>query len=142
MTETAPALQLTDAGVRRLIDAAVAKAEAIGVPMGIAVANDGARIVGYLLMDGGRVLAHESASAKAMTAANHRMPTHRINYEVGMGLAATTQGKVTPLKGGLPIIVDGHCIGGIGCGSGTGDEDLEVARAALAAFPGATTIDD
>lgn len=131
---TVPSRRLTHDGVRRLIDAAVEAAAAMGVPVGIAIANDGARIVGYLLMDGARVLAMESASAKAMTAASHRMPTHRIPYHVGMGLSVTTQGKVIPLKGGVPIVLDGHCVGGIGCGSGTGEEDYVIACAALAAI--------
>jgi len=103
------------------------------VPVGIAIAGDGARIVGYILMDGARPLAQESASAKAMTAASHRMPTHKIPYDVGMGLSVTTQGKVTPLRGGLPIVFDGQCVGGIGCGSGSGEEDEVIGRAALAA---------
>ena len=70
--------KLTHNGVRKLIDAAVDAANEMGVPMGIAVANDDARIIGYLLMDGARILAQESASAKAMTAASHRMPTHAM----------------------------------------------------------------
>lgn len=138
---TIPSRKLNHDGIRALIDAAVAKADEMGVPMGIAVANDGARIVGYLLMDGARVLAQDSASAKAMTAASHRMPTHAIDYNIGMGLSVSTQGKVLPLKGGVPIIIDGYCVGGIGCGSGTGEEDLMVAKAALAAV-GAEIPDD
>jgi uncharacterized protein GlcG (DUF336 family) len=130
---TVPSRKLTHEGVRRLIDAAVSKATVMGVPVAIAIAGDGARIVGYLLMDGARPLAQESASAKAMTAASHRMPTHKIPYEVGMALAVTTQGKVMPLRGGLPITFDGYCVGGIGCGSGTGEQDEIIARAALAA---------
>lgn len=139
---TVPSRKLTHEGVRRLIDAAVAAADEMGVPMGIAVANDGARVVGYLLMDGARVLAMESASAKAMTAASHRMPTHRIPYHVGMGLSVTTQGKVIPLKGGVPIVLDGYCVGGIGCGSGTGQQDFEVACAGLAAIGAEVPPDD
>ena len=138
---TSPSRKLTHNGIRALIDAAVDKADEMGVPMGIAVANDGARVVGYLLMDGARVLAMESASAKAMTAASHRMPTHAIKYDIGMGLAVSTQGKVLPLKGGVPIVIDGFCVGGIGCGSGTGEQDLVVAKAALAAV-GAEIPDD
>jgi glc operon protein GlcG len=138
---TIPSRKLTHDGIRALIDAAVAKADEMGVPMGIAVANDGARVVGYLLMDGARVLAQDSASAKAMTAASHRMPTHAIDYNIGMGLSVSTQGKVLPLRGGVPIIIDGYCVGGIGCGSGTGEEDLVVAKAALAAI-GAEIPDD
>jgi glc operon protein GlcG len=52
-------------------------------------------------------------------------------------LAHATDGEMVNLKGGLPIIVNGETIGGIGVGSGTGEQDREVANAALAAFPGA-----
>jgi hypothetical protein len=45
------------------------------------------------------------------------------------------------LPGGLPIIVDGHVVGGIGVGLGTGEQDREVANAALAAIPGARRFD-
>ncbi|MFT5182704.1 MAG: glc operon protein GlcG [Alphaproteobacteria bacterium] len=142
MTElTIPSRKLTHDGVRRLINAAVDKANEMGVPVGIAIAGDGARIVGYLLMDGARPLAQESASAKAMTAASHRMPTHKIPYDVGMGLSVTTQGKVVPLRGGLPIVFDGYCVGGIGCGSGTGEEDEIIGRAALAAVGAENPVD-
>ena len=39
--------------------------------------------------------------------------------------------KRVNLPGGLPIIVGGHVVGGIGVGSGTGEEDRQVADAAL-----------
>lgn len=138
---TTPSRKLTHNGIRKLIDAAVDKADEMGVPMGVAIANEGARIVGYLLMDGARVLAQDSASAKAMTAASHRKPTHNIDYNIGMGLSVSTQGKVLPLRGGVPIVIDGFCVGGIGCGSGTGEQDLIVAKAALVAI-GAEIPDD
>ena len=48
-------------------------------------------------------------------------------------------GKRINLPGGLPIIVDGHVIGGIGVGSGTGEQDKQVANAALGALSGART---
>jgi uncharacterized protein GlcG (DUF336 family) len=52
--------------------------------------------------------------------------------EIKLALAA--QNQATSLKGGLPIIIDGAFVGAIGVGSGTGDQDAEVARAALAAL--------
>ncbi len=41
---------------------------------------------------------------------------------------------MTNLLGGLPLLVNGQIVGGIGVGSGTGEQDLEIARAAVAAF--------
>jgi len=49
----------------------------------------------------------------------------------------TDGGKATNLRGGLPIVVDGHLIGAIGVGSGTGEQDVEVAAAGVAALAGA-----
>jgi glc operon protein GlcG len=47
-------------------------------------------------------------------------------------IGAATGGLVTGLPGGLPIIFDGELLGGIGIGSGSGEQDVEVANAALA----------
>jgi hypothetical protein len=54
-------------------------------------------------------------------------------------LALVTEGRLTNLKGGLPIVVDGQVLGAVGVSSGSGEEDLEVARAGVAAIPGART---
>ena len=51
------------------------------------------------------------------------------DMELRLGLA--TSGKVTNLKGGLPLKVNGFVVGGIGVGSGTGEQDLECAQAAV-----------
>jgi uncharacterized protein GlcG (DUF336 family) len=39
---------------------------------------------------------------------------------------------MTNLLGGLPLIVEGHTVGGVGVGSGTGEQDREVAKAMVA----------
>ncbi len=52
-------------------------------------------------------------------------------------IAFATGGEVTGLPGGLPIRIDGEVVGGIGIGSGSGEQDLAVGNAALAAI-GAT----
>ena len=67
------------------------------------------------------------------------IPTGDIPAGIDIKLAIATQGKRVNLPGGLPIIVDGHVVGGIGVGSGTGEEDRQVANAALGAFAGAKT---
>jgi uncharacterized protein GlcG (DUF336 family) len=38
------------------------------------------------------------------------------------------------MAGGLPIVVDGVCVGGIGVGSAPDAEDVAIARAGLAAI--------
>ncbi|HLA92411.1 MAG TPA: heme-binding protein [Actinomycetota bacterium] len=54
-----------------------------------------------------------------------------------LAFGRTDGGKATNLRGGLPIVVDGHLIGAIGVGSGTGEQDVEVAAAGVAALAGA-----
>jgi glc operon protein GlcG len=131
---TVPHSKLTHDGALKLIQAGIAKAREIGVPECIAVVDDGGNMLAFVRMDGARFLSTTSALNKARTAAASRQPTGGAHAEVELKLALATEGGFTNLKGGLPIIVNGHCVGAIGVGSGTGDQDAEVGRAALAAL--------
>jgi uncharacterized protein GlcG (DUF336 family) len=133
MIETTPQLKLTHAGALALLQAAAAHARAMDQPQCIAIVDDGCNLLAFLRMDGAKVLSAESSIRKAMTAASSRVPTGALHADLEAKLAFATGGKVTNLKGGLPVIVGGQVIGGIGVGSGTGDQDREVANAALAA---------
>lgn len=137
MTLTRPALKLTHDGALAILQAAIEKANAMGQPQCIAIVDDGCNLLAFVRMDGAKILSNDSAIAKARTAASSRAPSGNAHAEVELKLALATRGQLTNLKGGLPIVVDGHVIGGIGVGSGTGDQDREVANAALAALPGA-----
>lgn len=133
MIATTQQHKLTHAGATALLNAAVAHAAAMGQPQCIAIVDEGCNLLAFVRMDGARVLSVESAINKAKTAASNRVPTGTIHADMEMKLAMATGGKVTNLKGGLPIVVNGQVVGGIGVGSGTGDQDREVANAALAA---------
>ncbi len=141
MAETAPALRLTNEGAMKILDAAMAKAAEMGVPQCISVVDAGGHLLAFSRMDGAFVLSIDSSLMKAMTAASYGEPTGHIPEGVDLKLAIATQGKRVNLPGGLPIIVDGHLVGGIGVGSGAGHEDLEVANAGLAALPGTKRFD-
>jgi len=136
MSLTRPAIKLTHEGARVLMDAAVAHATAMGVPQCIAIVDEGCNLVAFTRMDGARVLSIRSSQRKAMTAATTGKPTGGLDPAIEMKLAVVTDGDMVNLKGGLPIIVDGQTVGGIGVGSGTGEQDLEVAKAALDKFSG------
>ncbi len=139
MSLTVPTLKLTYEGARKMLEAAVAKAAAMGVPQCIAIVDAGANMLAFARMDGAKILSFDSATRKAMTAASSRAPTGGMAEGLDIRLAIATEGKLVNVKGGVPVVVDGHTIGGIGVGSGTGDQDLEVAKAGLAALPGAKT---
>ena len=137
MADTAASLKLTIDGAMRLLQAAMAKARDMKVPQCIAVVDVGGHLLAFARMDGAFALSVDTALRKAQTAASYGVPTGDIAAGIDLKLAIATEGKRINLPGGLPVIVDGHVIGGIGVGSGTGEQDKEVARAALAAFPGA-----
>ena len=141
MAETAPALQLTNDGAMKILKAAMAKADEMGVPQCISVVDAGGHLLAFSRMDGAFVLSIDSSLMKAMTAASYGEPTGHIPEGVDLKLAIATGGKRVNLPGGLPIIVDGHLVGGIGVGSGAGHEDLQVANAGLAALAGTRRFD-
>ncbi len=131
-------LRLTHDGALMIIEAAVAKATAMGVPQCIAVVDDGGNLLAFLRMDGSKFLSVDSAIRKAITAVSGRAPTGNVSADIDMKLALATSGRLVNLKGGVPIVIDHMVIGGIGIGSGTGDQDLDVAKAGLAAIEGAS----
>jgi len=137
MADTSPSLKLTIDGAMKLLDAAMTKARDMQVPECIAVVDAGGHLLAFARMDGAFALSIDTALVKAMTAAFYGIPTGEIAAGVDIKLAIATQGKRVNLPGGLPVIVDGHVVGAIGVGSGTGEQDREVAAAALGAIAGA-----
>ncbi|MFG1331793.1 heme-binding protein [Xanthobacter autotrophicus] len=131
---TRPAARLTHAGALVALNAAVAKAQAMGVPQNISIVDEGGNLLAFVRMDGAKLLSRETSVSKAISAASHRQPTSRLDPALELKLAIAAGGRLTNLEGGFPIILDGLCVGGIGVGSGKGAEDVEVAKAALAAI--------
>ncbi len=137
MPDVVPHAKLTHEGALKILHAAIEKAKAMGVPQCITIVDDGGHLLAFTRMDGAKVLSIDSSMKKAMTAASSRVPTGGVAAENELKLGLATGGKLTNLKGGVPIVVDGHVIGAVGVGSGTGEQDLEVAKAAIAALKGA-----
>lgn len=126
------ALKLTHAAAHALVGHAAAEAARVGVPQVIAVVDEGCNLLAFLRMDGSRVLSIESAQRKAATAATTGVPTGGMDPDLAARLAAATDGRMTNLKGGVPILIGGQVVGGLGIGSGTGEQDKAIAEAALA----------
>ena len=130
----APTLRLTHRAALMMLERAVAKAEEIGQPQCIVIVDASGETLAQLRMDGAKFLSLKSARAKARTAASIGQPSGSIPEEVGLLIAAATEGEVTRLRGGLPIVVEGVLVGGVGVGSGSPAQDCAVAEAALAAL--------
>jgi uncharacterized protein GlcG (DUF336 family) len=126
----------------KLLEAAIATAGDMGVPQCISIVDAGGHLLAFARMDGAFSQSIDTSLTKAKTAASYGKPTGGIAAGVDLKLAIATRGQRINLPGGVPIIVDGHVIGGIGVGSGTtGEQDRQVAKAALAALAGARCFD-
>jgi len=132
-------LSITDAA--KLIKGARLKAEEIGVPMCIAVADESGNLIAFERMDGGKVHSITLAQDKAFTSASARKATH--DYHAGcipgadnllFGIHTAMGGKLCIVGGGLPVAVDGEFVGGIGVSSGAPTQDLECAKAGIEYF--------
>lgn len=134
MEPTEETRRLTHGGVLAMLTAGVGKAEEIGQPQCIVIVDSSGEILGEIRMTGSRFLSRRSALAKALTSASHGIASEKIPDAVRPAIAAATGGGVTGLPGGLPVRVGGDLVGGIGVGSGAPEQDLTVARAALAAI--------
>lgn len=128
--------RLDIADARILIAAARAKAEAIGVPMCIAVTDESGNLIAFERMDGGKVTSITIAIDKAYTAAAAKKATHEYGAasqpgSPAYGINSAIGGRLMVVGGGLPVIVGGAVVGGIGASSGTPTQDTEVAQAGL-----------
>ncbi len=129
-----PKLTLNDA--REVVAGAEERAKAIGVPMDIAVVDDGGHLLAFIRMDGARITSIDVAINKAFTAACARRGTHEYTAIAGaggpaFGMHTSNQGKFMIVGGGLPIFIKGVIAGGIGCSSGSPEQDREVCQAGI-----------
>jgi glc operon protein GlcG len=130
-------IQLNLAGSETILGAAKKKAEAMGLKINIAVVDDGGHLLSFARMDGARPASGYTAITKAVTAATFRQetgplpPKEEPDVLLNLSLqnaAAVGGGKLTTLKGGVPVVIDGQVVGAAGVGGGTGEQDAEVAR--------------
>lgn len=124
-------IKLTHTAVMIMLQAAVAQAEEMGQPQCIVIVDASGETLGQIRMTGAKFLSMKSARAKARTAASIGAPSDAIPEHVGLAIAAATEGDVTRLGGGLPIVKNDIVVGGIGVGSGSPDQDKAVAQAAI-----------
>ena len=130
-------LDINDA--RILIEGARIKAEEIGIPMCIAVSDDSGNLIAFERMDGGKAHSISLAQDKAFTAGAARKATHEYNAvnipgNLAFGIDTECGGRISTVGGGLPLLVDGDYVGGIGASSGSPQQDMEVAQAGIDHF--------
>ena len=123
------------AAVKRIAAAAEAEALQHGWAVSIAVVDDGGHLWCLQRLDGAAPISSEIAPAKARTAALGRRESKAYEDRINQGrvafLSAPMHGM---LEGGVPIVVDGECVGAVGVSGVQSTEDAQIARAGIAAL--------
>lgn len=133
-------IELNLAGAELILKGAREKAAALGVKVNIAVVDNGGHLLAFNRMDGARPASGYTALTKATSAATFRQESGSLpaggeaNLLLSLGVpiaAGASGGKITTLKGGVPILVEGQVIGAVGVGGASGEQDAEVAKAGI-----------
>ena len=134
--------RLTHQGAKKIMMTAVDMADQAGIATSCAIVDAGGHMMLLERMDGGRFHTVHSCTTKAVCAASNRRPTTAkgaagqdldVSHAIGLALAAGPE-RWTAMEGGVPVLVDGQCIGGVGVSGGGSATDLRIAKAAVASI--------
>ena len=118
---------LSLAAAERMLDAGVRIASTRGLTPCIAVVGQSGHLLAFRRMDGCRPFSSDVAVAKARSSVAMGKPSSVFAKAVDGGEPSVLSVPgLTPLRGGLPVIIDGEVVGAIGVSgiSATGDEEL------------------
>ena len=120
-----------------MVLAALNAAKTRGISVSVVICGTELQLIAAARGDGAAPHSIETATRKAQSAASRRKPSGTFDARFDVTLPLASGNLLTNLLGGLPIVLDGVCIGGIGIGGigvggGSPDEDVLVAQAALA----------
>ena len=134
--------RLTTAGAKRMMTTAIALAGEAGIAISCAIVDAGGHLLLLERMDGGRFHTVHSSTTKAVCAASNRRATTAkgavgqdldVSHAIGLALAAGPE-RWTAMEGGVPVLIDGQCLGGVGVSGGDWETDLRIAKASVAAI--------
>jgi glc operon protein GlcG len=132
--KTKPILGLDD--VKRIASAAETEALAHGWPVTIAIADDGGHLLWLQRLDGAAPISAHIAPAKAHTAALGQRESKVYEDMINQGRTAFLSAPEVRglLEGGVPILVQGQCVGAVGVSGVKASEDAQIAKAGVAAL--------
>lgn len=127
---------MTSEDVKRIAAAAETEALRNGWAVTIAIVDDGGHLLALQRLDGAAPISSHIAPAKARTAALGRRESRVYEEMINQGrvsfLSAPTLDGM--LEGGVPVLVEGHCLGAVGVSGVKSTEDAQIARAGIAAL--------
>ena len=132
--DTKPYLSLAD--VKRIAAASETEAQANQRAVVIASVDDGGHLLGLQRLDGAAPISAEIAPAKARTAALGRRESKVYEEMINQGRTSflSVPALEGMLEGGVPILVNGQCVGAVGVSGVKSSEDAQIARAGIAAL--------
>jgi uncharacterized protein GlcG (DUF336 family) len=130
---------MTLEAAQAVVEAAKAKAAEIGVPMNIAVVDEGMNLTAFARMDGAWLGSIDIAQNKAYTARAFNMATRDLaplcqSGQPLFGIHASNHGRLIIFAGGIPLKKGEQVVGAVGVSGGSVEQDHEVAEAGVAAF--------
>ena len=131
--KTKPVLSADD--VQRILDAAGAHAHQNSWQVTIAVVDDGGHLLGLRRLDGAAPLTATIAPGKARISALGRRESATYEQTINEGRTAYLSVPMDAmLEGGVPIEVDGQVAGAVGVSGVKSTQDVEIAKAGIAAL--------
>jgi glc operon protein GlcG len=132
--KTKPILELNE--VKRIASAAESEALSHGWAVTIAIVDDGGHLLWLQRLDGAAPISAHIAPAKAHTAALGRRESKVYEDMINQGRTSflSAPGVEGLLEGGVPILVQGQCVGAVGVSGVKAPEDAQIAKAGIAAL--------
>ncbi|UVW30283.1 heme-binding protein [Massilia sp. H6] len=132
--QSKPYLTLED--VKKIAVAAEAEAVRNNWAVSIAIVDDGGHQLWFQRLDGAAPVSSHIAPAKAKTAALGRRESKVYEDLINNGRTSFLSAPAIEgmLEGGVPVVVDGHVIGAVGVSGVKSTEDVQIARAGIAAL--------
>jgi uncharacterized protein GlcG (DUF336 family) len=133
--QTADRKVITLDGAKAILTAAEAEASKNKWPVAIAVVDESGNLIAFHKVDDTQIGSIDIAIGKARTAARMKRPTKALEDAVAGGrtVMLAVEG-LTPLEGGVPVVLDGRVIGAVGVSGVTSQQDAQVAQAGAAAL--------
>jgi uncharacterized protein GlcG (DUF336 family) len=130
--KTKPCLTLEDC--RKITAAAEAEAKKNKWNVSIAILDDGGHVLLLTRMDGAAPVTAQIAAEKGRSAAVARRSTKVSEDRIAAGRLVLLKMPVLPVQGGVPIMVQGECVGAVGVSGVQSHEDEQVCNAGIAAL--------
>ncbi len=122
----------------KICDAAIARAEEMGIKISVSVVDSGSNLLAAHRMDGSIILGVEGSRGKAVASVIFGQPSGELEARADRptfrAILLQYGGRFIMGQGAVPISRDGEIVGACGVGGGTPQEDEDCARAGIAAI--------